>query len=424
MNLINLRGKRVLVGISGSIATYKACELVRLFVKSNADVYVVMSKAATRFVSPLTLEALTRNRVLTQESEDWATQCNHIDYSQKSDAFVIAPATANTINKLAKGIADTLLLQTALAFDKNLVIAPAANSKMLENHYTQGSLKMLAVNDIEIVSAENKLLACGDEGNGALAEPRDIYYATVKTMLQDSFWSDRRVVVTGGGTREAIDSVRFIGNHSSGKMANALATALYLRGADVCIITTKANKLIPKSIYTINVEDAKEMLEYTIDSIRVAKKGKMSKASMNSNESVHLVQKKPYLFMAAAVADYTPKFPQDGKLKKDMLGDTWQLELSQTKDILKNINKNALITIGFKAEKDSANAYKNAKNSLIEKGLDAVCLNILEKENNFGSNLNKITFLTKNDNFEFDLKPKIDLAFDILNRAKELEKNG
>ena len=421
MNLINLQGKRVLVGVSGSIAAYKACELVRLFVKSNADVYVVMSQSASKFVSPLTFEALTRNRVLTQESEDWSSSCNHIDYAQKSDAFVIAPATANTINKLAKGIADTLLLQTALAFDKNLVIAPAANTKMLENHYTQGSLKMLAVNDIEIVSPANKLLACGDEGNGALAEPLDIYYATVKSMLKSDFWSDRRVVVTGGGTIEAIDDVRFIGNHSSGKMANALATALYVKGADVCLITTRESSDIPKDIYTLKVTDAQEMLEFTIDSIRVAKKGKMSKASMNSSENIHLIQKKPYLFMAAAVADYTPKYPQQGKLKKDNIGDSWNLELTQTADILKSINKEGLVTIGFKAERDATTALESAKKALESKGLDAICLNILDKENNFGSNFNKITFIQKNGIREFPLKPKIDLAFDILEAAKELE---
>jgi len=423
MDLIDLSGKRILVGVTGSIAAYKACELVRLFVKSGATVYVVMSEAATKFVSPLTFEALTRNKVLTQKSEDWSSECNHIDYAQKSDAFVIAPATANTINKLAKGVADTILLQCALAFDKNLVIAPAANTKMLENHYTTGSLKMLAVNDIEIVSPTDKLLACGDKGNGALAEPRDIYYTTAKSILKEPFWSDRRVVVTGGGTREAIDSVRFIGNHSSGKMANALATALYVKGADVCLITTKKSQEIPKEIYTIEVEDAKEMLEYTIDAIRVAKKGKMSRASMNRNESIHLIQKRPYLFMTAAVADYTPKFPQDGKLKKAMLGEEWQLELTQTKDILKNINKDNLITVGFKAEKDPATALENAKKALQEKDVDAICLNILEKTNNFGSNYNKITCLTKKSIKELPLKPKIDLSFDILNLVKELDSN-
>jgi len=421
MNLVNLRGKKILVGVTGSIAIYKACELVRLFVKSGADVKVVMSEAAIKFISPLTFEALTRNKVLTQSSEDWSSDLNHIDYAQKSDAFVIAPATANTINKLSKGIADTLLLQCALAFDKNLVIAPAANSKMVKNHYTEGSLKMLAVNDIEIVQPVNKLLACGDTGEGALAEPLDIYYATAKSILIDEFWKDRRVVVTGGGTIEPIDSVRYIGNHSSGKMANALALALYLQGADVCLITTRDTSSLPKDIYVIDVDSAESMLEYTVDAIRVAKKGKMSKASMNSSEPMHLIQKKPYLFMAAAVADYTPKFKQDGKLKKSAIGEEWNLPLVQTPDILKSINKENLVTIGFKAEKDEKTALESAKNMLKEKNLDAVCLNVLKDSNNFGSDKNKITFITKNGNKEIPLAPKIDVAFKILEYSKELE---
>ena len=159
---LNLEGKRVLVGVTGSIAIYKACELVRLFVKSGASVDVVMTPSAERFISTLVFEALTRNRVLTQNSESWASSLNHIDIGKSADVFVIAPATANTINKLSKGIADNILLQSALAFNKSILIAPSANTNMLENHYTIGSLKMLAVNDVKIISPQSKLLACGE----------------------------------------------------------------------------------------------------------------------------------------------------------------------------------------------------------------------------------------------------------------------
>ena len=419
--LVDLSGKNILVGVTGSISIYKACDLVRLFVKSGANVRVVMSDSALKFINPLTFEALTRNKVLTSHSEDWSSDLNHIDLPQKSDAFVIAPATANSINKIAKGIADGLVLECALAYDKNLVIAPAANSKMLNNHYTAGSLKMLKVNDIEIVEPEHKLLACGDVGNGALANVEDIYYATAKNILTEEFWKDRRVVVTGGGTIEAIDSVRFIGNHSSGKMANALALALYLKGADVCLITTRDSSSLPKDIYVIDVDSAKSMLEYTIDAVRVAKKGKLSKASMNSSESIHLIQKKPYLFMAAAVADFTPKFPQEGKLKKSQLGDSWNLELKQTEDILKSVNKENLVTVGFKAEKDEQEALNSAKKALQEKELDAICLNVLGKENNFGSDKNKIEFITKDSIKTIPLASKTDVAFKILDYSKELD---
>ncbi len=421
MNLVDLSGKSILVGVSGSIAAYKACELVRLFVKSGADVKVVMSDGATKFVSPLTFEALTRNKVLTSSSEDWASNLNHIDYPQKSDAFVIAPATANTINKIAKGIADSILTQCALAYQKDLIIAPAANTVMLHNHYTEGSLKMLAVNDIEIVKPVTKTLACGDEGDGALAKPLDIYYTTLKSILKSDFWSDRRVVVTGGGTREAIDSVRFIGNHSSGKMANALSLALYLRGADVCLITTKRDESMPSDLYTLEVDDAQDMYEYTVDAIRVAKKGKMSRASMNSSDAMHIIQKKPYLFMAAAVADYRVKFPQDGKLKKSQIGEEWNLELVENLDILKSLNKDGIISIGFKAEKDKKIALESAKSMLESKEIDGVCLNILGADNNFGSDLNKITCITKKSQKEIPLKDKLSVSFDILDFAQELE---
>ncbi len=421
MNLVDLKGKRVLIGVTGSIAVYKACELVRLFIKSGADVKVVMSSSATKFVSPLTFEALTRNRVLTEDSEDWANDINHIDYAQKCDTFIIAPATANTINKLAKGIADTILLQCALAYRGNLIIAPSANTQMLKSHYTEGSLKMLAVNDIDIVKPVVKTLACGDEGEGALAEPLDIYYRGVKNLLSDEFWSNRRVVITGGGTREAIDSVRFISNNSSGKMANSLALALYFKGADVCLITTKRDNSMPKEIYTLDVEDAEEMFEYTTDAIRVAKKGVMSRASLNNPNAIGMIQKSPYLFMAAAVADYRVKYKQDGKLKKSMLGSEWNLELLESIDILKSLDKSGIISVGFKAEKDEATAKDSATEMIDKKGIDAVCLNILGKDNNFGSDLNEVTCISKSREEHFKLDSKLNIAFNILSFSKELE---
>ena len=421
--LIDINNKNIVVGVTGSIAIYKACELVRLFVKSGANVQVVMSEAAQKFITPLTFEAITRNKVLTKESEDWSSSLNHIDIVSKADAFVIAPATANTINKLSKGIADNVLLSATLAYPKNLIIAPAANTNMLNNHYTQGSLKMLKVNDVVVVSPQEKLLACGVEGNGALAEPLEIYYATLREILKDDFWVDRKVVVTGGGTREAIDDVRFIGNHSSGKMANALALALYLKGADVCLVTTKKDDSLPKDIYTLEVEDASEMLEYVIDCIRVAKKGVLKKASLNNPEAIGVIQKKPYLFMAAAVADFTPKYPQSGKLKKSTIGSKWNLELTQTKDILKTIDKSGIVTIGFKAEKDEKTALESAKKALEEKNLDAIALNILKSDNNFGSDKNEIIFITKKDIKKIPLSSKINVSFKLLEYAKELE-NG
>ncbi|KIM07701.1 MAG: phosphopantothenoylcysteine decarboxylase [Sulfurovum sp. FS06-10] len=417
---INLTNKRILLGITGSISAYKACEVARLFIKAGASVHVVMTPSAERFVSSLTFEALTRNPVLTEKSESWASTLNHIDMGKMCDVFVIAPATANTINKMSKGIADNILLQTALAFNKPLLVAPAANTNMIEHHYTVGSLKMLGVNEVKIINAQAKLLACGDEGNGALAEPLEIFYQTAQALLENNFWKDRKVVVTGGGTREKIDDVRYLSNFSSGKMANALATALYLKGADVCLISTKEHHEIPKEIYTIDVEDTQEMLDYTVDAVRVSKKGKMSKATMNSSEPIHLIQKKPYLFMAAAVSDFTPKFPQVGKIKKTDIGEEWKIDLKQNPDVLKKVNKLGLITIAFKAEMDSTNGLNNAKNLLSDKEVDGVCYNLLKDSQSFGTNSNTITFITKEESVDLGEASKIDLSFKILDESQKL----
>ena len=418
---INLKDKNILLGVTGSISAYKACEVARLFIKSGASVQVIMTPSSQRFISPLTFEALTRNAVLTEESESWSSSLNHIDIGKRADVFVIAPATANTINKLSKGIADNILLQTALAFNKPLLIAPSANTNMIENHYTIGSLKMLAVNEVKIISSQSKLLACGDEGNGALAEPLEIFYQTVQKLLLDEFWINRKVVVTGGGTREKIDDVRYLSNFSSGKMANSLATALYLKGADVCLVSTKEHTTIPKEIYTIDVEDANEMLEYTVDSVRVAKKGKMSQATMNSNQPIHLIQKKPYLFMAAAVSDFRPKFPQIGKLKKSDIGENWNIELKQTCDILSTINKDNLTTIAFKAEMDSKSGFNNAKSILKRKSIDGVCYNLLRGSESFGTDDNSITFITSNNSVNLGHSDKLSLSFKILDESKKIE---
>jgi len=417
---IHLAGKSILLGVTGSISAYKACDLTRLFVKAGAQVHIVMTASAERFVSALTFEALTRNPVLTDSSESWSSELNHIDIGKKCDLFVIAPATANTLNKLSKGIADNILTQTALAFDGEMLVAPAANTQMLANHYTVGSLKMLAVNDYTIVEPQNKLLACGDIGNGALAEPSEIFFETAKLLLKEDFWEDRRVVVTGGGSREKLDEVRYISNFSSGKMAKALCLQLYLKGADVCYITTMGNEGLPQSLYTIDIESAQEMYEYTVDAIRVAKKGKMSKASMNSADAPHLIQKEPYLFMVGAVADFTPKFPQEGKLKKSMLGEEWKIELKQTTDILSNINKEGLKTVAFKAEMDSDKGLKNAENLLIQKEVDAVCYNLLKDATSFGGSENEITFITKNEKTPLGRTDKLTLADKILTHAKVL----
>lgn len=418
-----LEGKKILLGVTGSIAAYKSLELLRLYIKAGAEVRVVMSPAAKKFVAPLSFEALSRNRVLDDTNESWAgDDFNHIKMAGWADIFVIAPATANTIAKLANGIADTILTQCALAFSGVKLLAPSANTAMIQNPMIQASMKMLAIANYEIINTQTKELACQVVGDGAMAEPIDIFFETAKVLLKESFWEDRRVVITGGGTREKIDEVRYISNFSSGKMAKALALSLHLKGADVCYITTKGNEGLPKSLYTIEVDDAREMLEYTQDAIRIAKKGKMSKPSLNTTEALKLIQKRPFLFMVAAVADFTPKFPQQGKLKKSMLGESWQIDLTQTSDILSTLaqDREGVTTIAFKAEMDSAEGINNAKALLIQKEVNAVCYNLLEDAKSFGGEENSIVFITKEDQIDLGRHSKFDLAEKIVQQAASL----
>jgi len=416
-----LQNKKILLAVTGSIAVYKSLELTRLFVKAGAQVKVVMSESAKKFVTPLTFETLTSNRVLDDTNESWVDDHNHIKTTEWADILVIAPATANTIAKLANAIADNILLQCALAFSQKKILAPSANTNMLEHPITQANLKMLGIANYTILETQTKELACKTIGDGAMAEPLNVFWTTARELLKDEFWADRRVIVTGGGTIEKIDDVRFISNFSSGKMASAMATALYCKGADVNLISTKFASNLPEDVYTLDVEDTLEMQEYLVDSIRISKKGKLSKASLVREEQIHLIQKKPYLFMAAAVSDYIPAFAQDGKLKKDILGEKWNLELKQNIDILSNIDKEGISVVGFKAEMDKSNATLNATNMLHNKKLDAVCLNVLKDSDSFGSDTNEIKFITKDSTTHIPSAEKLRVAFEILNSAKKIQ---
>lgn len=401
---IDLSGKTVLLGVTGSISAYKACDLARLFIKAGAEVHVVMTASAERFVSALTFEALTRNSVLCETSESWSSDMNHIDIGKKCDAFVIAPASANTLNKLSHGIADNILTQTVLAFRGQMLVAPAANTQMLANQFTEANLKRLAQNGYHIIQPQEKLLACGDLGSGALAEPSEIFFETAKVLLTEAFWENRPVIVTGGGSREKIDEVRYITNFSSGKMAKALCLSLYLKGATVKYITSMGSDDLPSNIDTTDFEDAEELFEHTKNALELSK---------NS-------QKEPYLFMVAAVADFTPSSPQDGKLKKSMIGEVWNIELKQTTDILSSIDKSNIKTVAFKAEMDTLEGLNNAKNLLKNKNVDAVCYNLLKDATSFGGSKNEITFISKDSEVELGRQEKLSLAIKILEESKKL----
>lgn len=414
-----LAGKKILIAVTGSIAIYKSLDLIRLFIKEGAKVRVVMSQSAKRFVTPLTFEAISQNAVLHQDSQSWADDNNHIDIGKWADIYIIAPVTANTINKLKNGIADNLVTQIALAFSKEILIAPAANTNMYLNNTTKASLKMLKLLNFKEIVPQKKLLACGDEGIGAMAEVSDIFHKAASMLLKDDFWINRRVVVTGGGTIEKIDDIRYISNFSSGKMAASLCKALYYKGADVCLLATRKIEDLPSEIYVIEVDDSKELKEYLIDSLRVAKKGVLTKPTLMDESVPELVLKKPYLFMAAAVSDYVPKYPQKGKLKKETLGEEWSLELVKNEDILESIDKDGIFSVGFKAEYEEEKALENAVNLLEKKRVECVCLNNIKK-NPFGGDQNEITIITKNSKIDLPKADKLTISLKILESLKKI----
>ena len=410
-----IKNKKILIGITGSISVYKIAELIRLYIKSGAIVRVIMTQSAIKFINPLTFEALTRNRVITDESESWASDMNHIDIGKWADIFIIAPATANTINKLSNGIADNFLLQTALAYPRIKLIAPAANTNMIQNPITVASLKMLKLLNYKIVEPESKLLACGDEGNGALADVNEIYHQSVRELLSVEYWRNRRVVISGGGSVEKIDEVRYISNFSSGKMAESLALGLYYLGANICLVSSKKHTL-PQDIHTLEVLSAEEYKTYLDDCLRVAKKGVfVEETSLLHESKKEWITKTPYLFMVAAISDYRPKYPQDGKLKKVDIGESWSLELTQNIDVLKSLNKDGVLTYGFKAEMDENSANQSAKKMLHEKALDGVFLNILKDSNSFGADENAFILFRAQSETKIGKKSKLELSLEIGN---------
>lgn len=399
-----LKDKKILVAVTGSIAIYKALELIRLYIKAGASVKVLMTNSAKKFINPITFEAISQNKVLDEENENWdkAQDYNHIDIGKWADIMVIAPISANTINKIANGFADNLLTQTVLAFTKKILISPAANTNMLKNEITKQSLYKLNELGFEIIGSQIKELVCKDVGDGAMADPEDIFYASARELLKDDYWNGRSVILSGGGTIEKIDDVRYISNFSSGKMASSLALALYLKGAEVTLVSTRGYENLPKEINIKAVQSSLEMNESLNDSLNLVKKD----------------SKKAYLFMVAAVSDYLPNIEENGKLKKEILGNSWNLELKQNTDILSSLNKNDIYSIGFKAEMDETVAFNNAQKMLENKKLDGVCLNILEDKNSFGSNKNSIELLLKNNTYKV-AGEKLDISLELLEKLQK-----
>ncbi|GAB4281481.1 MAG: bifunctional phosphopantothenoylcysteine decarboxylase/phosphopantothenate--cysteine ligase CoaBC [Marinilabiliales bacterium] len=395
-----LKGKKIILGITGSIAAYKAAFLIRLFKKNGAEVKVVMTTLAKEFITPVTLATLSNNTVLSDffnyDDGEWNS---HVDLGVWADAMVIAPATANTIAKMANGIADNLLLTTYLSARCPVFVAPAMDVDMFKHPATITNIEKIKSFGNYIIEPTTGELASGLEGKGRMEDPENILKTLTTFFNQKKKISNKKFVVTAGPTYEAIDPVRFIGNHSSGKMGFAIAQHIADCGGDVTLITGPTHlKTNNPAIKQIDVISADEMY----------------------NEVIKYFPSSDVLIMSAAVADFTPVKTADKKIKKSK--NALVVELKPTKDILKKageIKKQGQLLIGFALETDEE--IKNAEKKLHDKNLDFIILNSLkDKGAGFGYDTNKIKIITKNNKIHnFELKSKKEVAIDIVNHIIE-----
>jgi len=399
-----ISGKNILLGISAGIAAYKTASLVRLFVKAGANVKVVMTPASKEFVTPLTLSTLSKNPVyssFTNEDDDNVQWNNHVDLGLWADIFLIAPATANTLSKMANGTCDNLLLATYLSAKCPVYFAPAMDLDMHKHESTLHSFNVLKSYGNIMIPATSGELASGLVGEGRMAEPEDIIQFIENDILNKLPLKGKKILITAGPTYEAIDPVRFIGNHSSGKMGFEIAKASANLGAEVVLITGPTHETVLHSlIHIVPVISAKEMY----------------------NATHRYFDKMDVAILSAAVADFKPTEIAPRKIKKT--SDTLTLELEKTKDILASLGaiKTHQFLVGFALETD--NEVENAKDKLKRKNLNLIVLNSLNDSGaGFKGDTNKVTFIDgKNQITEFPLKSKAEVAKDLINEIiKQLD---
>ncbi len=369
-----LENKNILIGITGAIAAYKICELVRMFKRENANVKIVLTPNAREFVSELTLETLSQNPVYTEQFKTTDKKPEHICLCDWADLFIIAPASANTISKIANGICDNLLTSLVCAYKKQILIAPSMNTGMWENKFVCENIKKLKSNNYEIIEPDDGYLACGTNGKGRLAGLEKIFNAAKKTLGKSEFLKGQKILITAGGTKENIDPVRYIGNYSSGKMGIALADKANEAGAKVTLISTVNLK---RNYEIINVKTAKEMRESVIE----------------NSKSADLI------IMAAAVADYRPIEVCEKKIKKENC-DELVIKLVKNPDILAElgtIKTPEQKIVGFCAE--SNDLIANAESKIKRKNCDFIVANDISRSDiGFGSDLNEVIVIDKNLN--------------------------
>jgi phosphopantothenoylcysteine decarboxylase/phosphopantothenate--cysteine ligase len=395
-----LQGKHILLGITGSIAAYKAAMLCRLLRVAGAEVKVVMTPTAKEFITPVTMATLSKNPIAVEfynpENGDWHS---HISMGEWADCYLIAPATANTIAKMAYGIADNLLLTTYLSARCQTVVAPAMDCDMFCHQATQENLAKLRERGVVILESPEGELASGLMGKGRMMEPEQIVEAIDKLFEEKHTLSGKRVMVTAGATIEAIDPVRYISNHSTGKMGYAIAEELARRGAEVVLVSGKTALQTPQGVRRVDVLSAEDMYQ----------------ASIKEFESADCA------VMCAAVADYTPIEVATNKIKKS--DDSFTIELRKTKDIAFELGKvkGERKIVGFALETD--NEQVNAEEKLRKKNLDMIVLNSLRDEGaGFGCDTNKVSFIDASHHEELPLLSKVEVAERIADKIEQLLK--
>ena len=394
-----LTGKTVVIGVTGSIAAYKIPNLARMLKKQGADVVILMTANACNFINPITFESLLGNKCLIDTFDrNFQYSVEHVALAKRADIVMIAPASANVIGKIASGIADDMLTTTVMACPCRKIISPAMNHNMFHNPIVQDNIKKLKSFGYEIVEPDSGMLANGDMGDGRMPEPEVLYEYILKEIACEKDLAGKKVLVTAGATRESIDPVRFITNHSSGKMGIAIAKAAMLRGAEVTLVAGHVEAQLPPFVRYVPVVSAEDMFGVV----------------------TQLSDKQDIIIKAAAVADYTPVTTADSKLKKS--DDDMKIELKRTKDILHYLGEHkreGQIICGFSMETD--NVIENSSKKLYKKNCDMICANSLRTQGaGFGVDTNVITMITKDGAEELPLMTKEAAAHRILDKLSKM----
>lgn len=389
---MNLKGKTVLLGVTGSIAAYKIANLASMLKKLGCDVHVLMTQNATNFIHPITFETLTGNKCLVDTFDrNFQFNVEHVSIAKLADVVLVAPASANVIGKLANGIADDMLTTTVMACRCKILIAPAMNTNMYHNPIVQDNLEKLRRFHYEIIAPDKGYLACGDVGEGKMPAETELLEYILREIAFEKDLEGKRVLVTAGPTMEKIDPVRFISNHSSGKMGYAIAKNCMLRGAKVTLVTGKTAIEPPKFVELIQITSAREMFEAVTE----------------------VYEQQDIVIKAAAVADYRPKNPADEKVKKK--DGELSVELERTDDILKYLgeHKTKQFLCGFSMETE--NMLENSKTKLEKKNLDMIVANNLKQAGaGFGVDTNVVTMIAKDAVKELEIMSKEDVAEAII----------